>query len=375
MSQSTTARLNRAKEQIKAAGCDLLLVSTPENRRYLTGFSGSSGLVLVNADGGSKAVLITDGRYWAQVEQQCPQVELVRFRAEEHGSLIECAARYLRDRKGLLGVESRHLVVGDFQALQRGLGEDWGVVPTDQVVEKVRQIKDEAELEAMRGAAQIGDRALRNALSALKAGMTEREFCLELEYQMQKLGARKPAFDSIVASGSNGAFPHAGVTDRPIAQGELITLDFGVFRDGYNSDITRTVWLGTLNERNRFLYESVRKAQQLAVEAVAPGKTCKEIDAVARGVLIECGLGEYFSHGLGHGIGLAVHEAPSVRSTCDTVLQEGMVITIEPGVYVPGETGCRVEDSVVVTASGCQKLTRSPYQEVGQSHPLEAVGA
>jgi Xaa-Pro aminopeptidase/Xaa-Pro dipeptidase len=368
----TSQRREKLVNKMEGLGIDAMLVTNPENRRYLSNFTGSAGCLLISPRG---TRLIADGRYWAQAAEQCPDIELIQFRLEEHESLLQCCARTLRGGTGTLGIESRYLVVGDFQALQRDLTEGWSVLPVENTVEEIRQIKDAQELELMRKAAQISDRAFRNALETLKAGIKEADFCLELEYQMHKLGARKPAFDSIVASGTNGAFPHAGVTDRVIGHHELITVDFGAYRDGYNSDITRTIWLGQLNARNQLIYNSVRTAQRLAVEAVRPGKTCKEIDAVARQSLIEAGLGEYFSHGLGHGIGLAVHELPGVRSSSNTVLERGMVITIEPGVYIPGETGCRIEDSVVVTETGCEKLTRSAYQDLDQQHPLEAVGA
>lgn len=368
----TKERRQKLLAQLESKGVNALLVATPENRRYLSGFSGSAGYLLLGPEHNQ---IVADGRYWAQCAEQCADLELVKFRQEDFKSLIDCAAAQISGDSGILGVEGRNLVVADFQALQRALPEGWSVQSVESCVEDIRQCKDSEELELMRKAAQIGDQAFRKALECLKEGIRERDFCLELEYQMQKLGARKPAFDSIVASGPNGAFPHAGVTDRLVQKHELITVDFGAYRDGYNSDITRTIWVGQLNERNRFIYQSVRDAQQRAVDAVKPGKTCKEIDAVARQSLLDVGLGEYFTHGLGHGIGLAVHELPGVRSTSDIVLEPGMVITIEPGVYIPGETGCRVEDSVLVTADGCEKITRSAYQEVDQSHPLETVGA
>lgn len=369
----TIERRQRLRAKMKDQGLSAMIITSQENRFYLSGFSGSAGHLIVTPD---TTVLITDGRYWAQVEDQCQQVELVRFRAEEHGSLIQASAAWLANTQGRVAVESRHLVVGDWQTLCHELeGKDIKPEAADNLIEQIRQCKDGQEIERLRRAAQIADRALRNALESLREGITEREFCLELEYQMQKLGARKPAFDSIVASGPNGAFPHAGVTDRVIAQRELITLDFGAYHDSYNSDMTRTVWMGNLNERNAFIYQSVRDAQRKAVDAVRPGIRCRELDAIAREHLHKCGLGEYFSHSLGHGIGLAVHELPGLRSTTETMLEPGMLITIEPGVYIPGETGCRIEDTVLVTETGGEKITRSPYQELGQIHPLETVGA
>lgn len=368
----TQDRLNKLRQSLSDKKLDGLLVSTGENRRYLSGFAGSAGLLLVTAE---IAALIADGRYWAQAEQQCPELELVKFRADEHVTMFRCAAQRLSGWRGKLGFEARNLVVADHRSLAQELAEGVELEASENVVEELRQKKDAEELEILRKTAQLADRALRTALQSLQAGITERDFCLELEYQMQKLGARKPAFDSIVASGPNGAYPHAGVTDRVIEHHELITIDFGAYWQGYNSDMTRTVWLGHLSERNAFIYRSVREAQQRAVDAVRPGKTCREIDAVARESLHSVGLGEYFSHGLGHGLGMAVHELPSVRSTSETVLEPGMVITVEPGVYIPGETGCRVEDSVVVTETGCESLNRTPKQELAQTHPLEAAGA
>lgn len=367
------ARRQKLLEALQASGFSAMLVSAPENRYYLSGFSGSSGHLWIEP---GRQVLVTDGRYWAQVENQCPDWELFRFRAEEHSSLLAASAAWLEGLEGKVAVESRNLTMADWQFLSDRLKSSRVQVEgTDNLVESLRLCKDAEELERLRLCARVADQALRKALEILEPGLSERDFCLELEYQMQKLGARKPAFDSIVASGPNGAFPHAGVTDRKIGRNELITLDFGAFLEHYNSDMTRTLWLGALDERQSFLYSSVREAQRRAVEAVKPGLSFRDLDAVARNYLSECGLGEYFSHSLGHGLGLAVHELPGLRSTSEGVLQEGMVVTIEPGVYIPGETGCRVEDSVVVTADGYEKLNRSPYQELSQTHPLEAGGS
>ncbi|MEW6283595.1 MAG: M24 family metallopeptidase, partial [Candidatus Eremiobacterota bacterium] len=222
----------------------------------------------------------------------------------------------------------------------------------------------------LRRAAAVADRAFQKALESLREGVRESDFCAELEYLMQKEGARKPSFDTIVASGPNGAFPHAGVTDRVIRAGELITLDFGVVLDGYNSDITRTVWLGELPPDQEKIYRVVRQAHRAALEVLRAGKKAGEVDAAARQVIADAGWAEAFSHGLGHGLGLAVHEMPRLRPNTETVLEAGMVVTVEPGVYLPGVGGSRVEDSVIVTETGFEYLTRSPYQERGP-HPLQ----
>lgn len=351
-------------------GLDALLITKAENRRYLSGFTGSSGWLFIHPE---RRAVVTDGRYWSQVGDQAPDWELIRFQAAEHGRLSRALQQWVSQGgwSGRVGFESDDVTV----ALHVQLEEDLptlDLVPTRGLTEKLRQVKEPAEVEAVRRAAAAADRAFLTTMEQFREGIRECDLCAELEYQLQKAGARKPAFDSIVASGPNGAYPHAGVTRRAIGVGELVTLDFGALLDGYASDITRTVWLGALDPMSQRIYRVVREAQLKALEALRPGKTAAELDGVARRHIEDAGFGDAFRHSLGHGIGLAVHESPTLRSTVSTVLEAGMVVTVEPGIYLEGERGCRVEDTVVITDDGFEYLTAAPYQSLGASHPLES---
>lgn len=361
-------RYDKLRQALEGAAVDALLITGPENRRYLSGFSGSTGWLVVTPD---RLALITDGRYWAQAVEEAPDWDLVRFRVEEHARLGGALAELLQgwSWSGRLGFEQDNLSYSAHRQLQEDLGRG-DLIATGGLVEKLREVKEPGELQALRAVAEAADRAFLKVMEQFREGVRERDLCAELEYQMQKQGARKPSFDSIVASGPNGAYPHAGVTDRVIGPGELVTMDFGALLDGYASDITRTVWLGQPDELSRRVYRVVREAQSKALEGLSAGRTAAEIDGLARGHICQAGFGDAFSHSLGHGIGLAVHEGPTLRSTVDTVLEPGMVVTVEPGIYLPGQTGCRVEDTVIITQDGFEYVTHSPYQEPGQAHPL-----
>lgn len=371
----TGSRRLKTLERLEKLGVDALLITAPENRRYLSGFTGSAGWLFLSPE---RAALLTDGRYWAQVGDQCPDLELVQFRSKDDVRLSRRLATWLGEIgwRGRLGCEGQDLTVAAFRDAEKDLVGDGGPVaalePLGAVVEEIRQVKSAEEIEALRRSARVADYALRAALPAFQEGVSEADFCAELEYQLQKCGARKPSFDTIVASGPNGAYPHAGVTDRRIQKGELVTVDFGALVDGYCSDITRTLWLGDLDERSLEILRVVRHAHRAAMEAVRPGIRGGELDKVARDLIAQAGYGEAFSHSLGHGVGLAVHEGPGLRAESQAVLEPGMAVTIEPGIYVPGIGGCRVEDLVVVTETGADSLSRAPYQEPGQQHPLES---
>lgn len=357
------------EESAEGPGLDALLVTDPVNVRYLTGLVSSNAAVLVRADG--SAVLATDARYAEAARRRCPDVEVVEHR-DTAGRLAELA------RGGRVGIEAHHMTVATY----RRLGE-WPV-PTQGLVETVREVKDEAEIAALRTACEITDQAFADVIERIRPGMTEREIARALELRMIELGAEKPAFDSIVASGPNGSVPHHSPTDRPVARGDLLTMDFGARYAGYHADMTRTVAIGTVADWQRELYELVREAQRAGREAVRAGAVVHRVDAAARDVIAAAGHAERFEHGLGHGVGLAIHEEPFLapdrhgpagepgtgragavtdrRGECDREgckLKDRVPITVEPGVYLPGVGGVRIEDTLVTRGDKPELLTRT----------------
>ena len=345
----------------RAIGPDAsLLVTAPKNIRYLTGFTGSSGMLFVFPDG---AVLLTDGRYETQAEEE--------FRASGAKLALSIAATAAQKARAAqlvgehsvrsLGLEAAHVS----WARQRALAADWfpGVElePTVGVVEQLRAVKDTAEIERLAEAARIADEALARTRTRLAGGPTEEEFGRILDYEMRDLGAAGPSFETIVASGPNGAMPHHRAAGRTVGRGEPVVLDFGAIVDGYCSDMTRTVWVDGLNDPDiRRAYDVVLEAQAAGVAAVRAGVAGAEVDAACREVIGAAGWGDRFVHGTGHGVGLDIHEFPSVAATSTDTLVSGHVVTVEPGVYLPGLGGVRIEDTVVVTDGGCRPLTSTP---------------
>jgi Xaa-Pro aminopeptidase len=351
-------RLTRLRDGMAGAGCEGLVVTSLTNIRYLTGFTGSAGVLVVSpADG----VLITDGRYGTQAPEQ--------LRASGAEVSVQVAASPAQRDKtiaavggiGRLGLEAAHVS----WAQQRAYAADWfpdvELVPTVGLVERLRRVKDAGELARMLRAAQIADEALAALLPDLAAGPTELEFGRALDFAMRERGASGPSFETIVASGPNAAKPHHRPSERAVAQGDLVVLDFGATFDGYRSDMTRTVWVGepATSEQVR-IYDVVEASQAAGVAAVAAGVAAADIDKVCRQVIADAGWGEQFVHGTGHGVGLDIHEAPSVASTSSDTLMPGHVVTVEPGIYLPGVAGVRIEDTVVVTDAGCDLLTFTP---------------
>jgi Xaa-Pro aminopeptidase len=323
-----------------------MLVTRPPNVRYLTGFTGSYGHVLITTD---RAVLLTDRRYEGQSARECPGVE-VRAGAEL-GPAVLAAATDL----GVLRVafESAGITHETFGSLER-LGLE--LVPTLAVVEPLRWVKDEAELVALRGAQAVADEVFDIVVGKLAEGMTERDVALEIDLGVRRLGAEGPAFDTIVAFGQHAAEPHHRPTDRPLGRGDVVKLDFGCVMDGYHSDMTRTVALGEPPAALREVHAVVHAAQRAGVDRVMAGATGGEVDAAARDVVAEAGYGDAFTHGLGHGVGLEIHEGPSLRVGGEDVLPAGAVVTVEPGVYLPGLGGVRIEDMVLVRDGSGERL-------------------
>lgn len=360
------ARAARLAAQLRALRVDQLLVSTPVNVRYLCGYSGTNGLLLLAAGEHVSHRFFTDFRYATQSAEQVPagfEREIVR------GELIEAAVRSLgaggAEGERLLAFDDASLTVKQHVRLRELLAVGWELVPHAGLVERLREVKDEPEVSRIRAAAELADHALTAVLEAGLVGRTERDVAIELELRMRRLGAQASSFPSIVASGAHGALPHAEPRDVEIAQGILVTIDWGAYLDGYCSDCTRTYATGTPGEDATAVYELVLRAQERALAAVRAGVGAREVDSVARSIIEEAGHAEHFGHGVGHGVGMEIHEAPRLSRTAgDELLQVGNIVTVEPGVYVPGRHGVRIEDLALVSEEGCERLTTLPKQLV-----------
>ena len=332
---------------------DALYITRPENVRYLTGFPHpEDAQVLITPE---RAFLLTDPRYpEAERESRLPARVLKR---EEREALFQ-------DLRGRVGFEAEHLPYAALERLRELSPAEW--VPTKGVIERLRLKKRPEEVARIRQAQALAERALERALALLRPGVEEREVALEIEFFLRKEGAEGVAFPPIVASGARGALPHAGASEKRLEPGELITLDLGAKVAGYHSDMTRTVALGKPSPEMRRVYEAVQEALEVALQGLKPGRTGKEVDALAREALGRHGLDRYFVHSLGHGVGLAVHEGPGLSPYTEEVLEPGMVVTVEPGVYLPGVGGVRIEELVLITEDGIELLSRFPrgYLEV-----------
>ncbi len=352
-------RPGRLRARLADAGLPALLVTRLPNVRYLTGFSGSAGTLLVTAD---ELCLVTDGRYETQAGEQLAaagvdaQVEIGGTQADQHALL---AAALTRTGTARLGLEAHGVTWAEQRAFAARFA-DVELVPTESEVEELRRVKDPGEVARIRAACAIADVALGAVLPTLADHPTEQEFAVELEHAMRRGGASAMSFDTIVASGPNGAKPHARPSSRPIGSGELVVVDFGCVVDGYCSDMTRTVSVGDPGAEGRALWELVAASQQAGRDRVAAGVACADVDHASRAVIEDAGLGEQFVHGTGHGVGLEIHEAPRVARTAPGTLATGTVVTVEPGVYLPGVGGVRIEDTVVVTEDGSDALTEFP---------------
>ena len=347
--------MNHLEAFLNAMQADAALVHRPENLRWLAGYTGE-GCLFITAKG---RVILTDFRYMEQARIQSPDWALEQVSAQVTYSAL--AAGLARDAgvKTLL-VETDFLTYDAYQAFAKTL-DGVTLLSMGGVPEKLRQVKDDAELESIRRAAAIASDAFVNLLPRIHAGMTERQVQRMLEFEMLELGSEGVAFETIAASGPNGALPHARPSDRVIERGELLTLDFGATVNGYRSDMTRTVGFGRVSDALRELYETVRAAQQLGLDALAVGVPCREVDRVARDY-IDARYPGSFGHSLGHGVGLFIHEQPRLSATSTDVLAAGNVVTVEPGVYIPGLGGCRIEDTVIMTPDGCVNTIAAPKE-------------
>jgi Xaa-Pro aminopeptidase len=358
-------RAERLSAELEERQVDLLLVTTPVDVRYLAGFTGSNGVALMAAGGGGGEAgshrFLTDFRYSTQSAEQVPEVFAREIVA---GDMLAAVATALAEGGGRLGYDEAHLTVKAHRRLTELLGQAWELVPCTGVVERLRAIKEPAEISRIRAAAELADEALRDTLDAGIVGRSERDVAIDLELRMRRLGADAPSFSSIVAAGANGALPHAEPRDTEIPRDVLVTIDWGALHEGYCSDCTRTYATGErLPELARETYETVLRAQERGLAAVRAGPTGREVDAVAREVIEQAGQGAHFGHGLGHGVGMEIHEGPRMSQTAgDEPLRAGHVVTVEPGVYIPGRLGVRIEDLVVVRPDGQEVLTSLPKE-------------
>ncbi len=340
--------------KIRDLGAQAFVVTSPVNRRYLTGFTGSAGTVWISEN---RKALLTDFRYIEQAKGQCPGWEIIQVDEYEQ-SIAE-----LIDAEGVkaVAIEAPHITVNQFKSWQKAFSAE--IVETEGIVEAVRMVKTPEEIEKIRRAAAIADHAFAHVLPQLRPGVTELEIALELEFTMRKAGASGVSFRPIVAAGERSALPHAEPGNRVFAHGDFVVMDFGCVFEGYCSDMTRTVVIGEPTEEHMVIYDLVLQAQLEALAAVKPGMTGKQVDSVARDIIADGGYGQYFGHGLGHGVGLEIHERPRLSQKDETVLEPGMVVTVEPGIYLPDFGGVRIEDLVVVTESGSEILS-STFKEL-----------
>ncbi|MCL6648282.1 MAG: Xaa-Pro peptidase family protein [Chloroflexi bacterium] len=354
-----TERLERLRARLAARELPALLVSTPTNRRYLSGFTGSAGFLLITAE---LALLLTDFRY---VEQATAEAPAFHVRQLQRGLAKELAplARELGLQR--LAFEAANVTYQQWEQWQAAASEvGLELVPVIDLVEPLRRVKDAEELASIERAVQIADQAVQAVCEWLRPGVSERAVAWELERQMREAGAEGMAFALIVGSGPRGALPHAQPTEKPIAAGEPVVLDVGCVVDGYHSDLTRTICLGEPDPAYLEIYDIVLRAQHEAEACIRPGMTGGEADRIARDLIAAAGYGDQFGHSLGHGVGLEIHEGPTLRRESEDILQPGMVFSVEPGIYLPGRFGVRLEDLVVLEADGVRVLSQAPKAPV-----------
>lgn len=405
-------RREELKKICLVSNLDVILIDSPENLRYYTGFTGGEAVFLLVCDNENSVLsnidiyknnnnvceinvlsekgmcIITDSRYYEQVEKECLDIPLIKLSNRTYIEVIrELFDKYSLYKNTQKQSECLHRDAGRQSVMSNDTDIDGGfniaveasmnlsrylklkdsltgceLIVSGDLINTPRMVKDETELGLIGRAEAIGDEAFEHILSIIKPGLTEREIALELEYYMKKKGASKLSFDTIVASGPNSSMPHAQVTDRIIEKGDFVTMDFGCVYKGYCSDMTRTVAVGNPTDEMRKVYQTVLDANLKAMDGIRAGVKCSDIDALARDYIKDNGYGGYFGHGLGHSVGLYIHEEPRFSPKCDTIMKENMVITDEPGIYLPGRFGVRIEDLVVVKENGYEVLSHSPKE-------------
>ena len=348
-------RLQRLRASLSENHLDLLLVTHLPNVRYLCGFTGSAAALLVS---GRSATLFTDGRYTAQTHAEVSAAAIVIARKAPSTAAADFLAKSTRaSARRVLGIEAEYVSVAIRERIASQVASKFKLSCTSMLVEKVRMVKDAVEIRLLRRAAELGAGLFRTALKKIRPAVREIEVAAAMEYEARRKGAEGMSFPTIIAAGERSALPHGRASEALIPRNGFVVCDFGVILAGYCSDRTRTVHVGRPSAAARGIYEAVLEAQEEAIHAVRPGVKVSDVDAAARQALRRPKLDRYFTHSTGHGLGLEIHELPRLAAGQDQILEEGMVITVEPGVYVPGKRGVRIEDVVVVTATGCEVLS------------------
>ncbi|WP_077326919.1 M24 family metallopeptidase [Virgibacillus siamensis] len=348
------SKIEKLRKALGENDLDAILITSPYNRRYITNFTGTAGVAIVSMH---DARFVTDFRYIEQAAEQAADFKIIEHKQPIHQVINE----QLKDMNvNRVGFEKDHVTFTAYELYEKTM--DAELIPVSGLVEELRLNKTADELEILKKAAKIADDTFAHIQNYIKPGAKEIDISNELEFYMRKQGAVSSSFDTIVASGYRGALPHGVASDKEVQSGELVTLDFGAYYKGYCSDITRTIAVGEINDELRKIYHIVQEAQQRGVKGLKPGISGMEADALTRDYITEQGYGEYFGHSTGHGVGLEVHEGPGLSFKSEKKLEPGMVVTVEPGIYVPNVGGCRIEDDVVITETGYEKLTFAPEE-------------
>ena len=348
----------RLAEQLRLGANTAAVVADPSNMFYLTGGYTGEGMVFLSRN---RRVIVTDFRYTEQAENQAPGYE-VQMTEKDRSAFLVIAELAQSEGITCIRTETNYLSVDRFEKLRAALGEEISCVSLEEAPQILRQVKTPTEILAIRKACNITAEAFRAILPKIREGMTEKELQIELDFTMLKLGADTTAFDTIIAAGEHGSLPHAIPGNRAIRQGDMITMDFGAKVGNYCADMTRTVALGKPSEEMRRIYDTVLRAQMMCEDALSAGKNCYDIDKLARDYIDARGYAGRFGHGLGHSVGIDIHEEPRLSPSCQEILKAGVVITVEPGVYVPGVGGVRIENTCLVKENGCEALTDAEKQ-------------
>lgn len=379
MNGDTSVRIQRLNQIMRDRMLDLLLLTDGYNMHYISGYRGHTGCMLVFDE---CRYILTDARYTEQAALEAPEFVCIDIKQQGYAKTVKylleeyCnrrkrtvpktsadGASYKGENALRIGFENREISYSQYKVYTDILNGIAELIPLDGVVDEMRQVKTEEEIERIAKAESIGDMAFSHIIKHLRVGMTELEIAAELEYVMKRAGAAGLSFDTIAASGKNSSLPHAMPSSRALENGDFLTMDFGCIYEGYCSDMTRTVLIGDrLTKKQKEIYDTVLRAQLAALAMIRPGVRCSEVDECARSIIRDAGYGEYFGHGLGHSVGLFIHEEPRLSARCDAVLQTGVTVTVEPGIYLTGEFGVRIEDLVVVTENGYRNLTASPKE-------------